>query len=313
MVANIPEATRVSPPPDRPDLMERGVAQTRTKGRTLERIWAVVIYELVWDVRKWRTYIVVPLVMFAAFAVGFEHGLFGAGSAIHTWWESTISFVDDGLISGIFPLMIGAFLASDALATEFDKGVAQTLFAQPIRRGEIYFGKLLEKGILLIILSSVTVGIALGAADISLGGQIQLAWAPGFVALLTLVFLNFAAVAFFLGSFLRSGTLVIGGTLGVFVGVTVATLVAFFTLGVGYWAYAVPMVNSDPLVGALQLIISSPAGSTIISENAGPLGSRMLTVSNFDNLVYALVSVLTESAALLGLGYLLYRRSEVKG
>ena len=313
MSANNPGTTTLSGPTGREIRGVQHIAVRKTGGRAIERVWAVVVYELLWDLRKWRTYIVVPLVLLAALAVGYGYGLFGSGYAKPTWWETTVSFVDTGLISGIFPLMIGAFLASDALATEFDKGIAQTLFAQPIRRGEIYFGKILEKGILLLILSSITVLVAAGAAEASVGGQIQLGWAPAFVLLLTLVFLNFAAIAFFFGSFLRSGTLVIGATLGAYFGATIAVIVAIFTVGMGYWLYAVPMVSSDPLIGALQSIIVSPSGSTVLTSSVGPLGSHRFTVPNLANFLYALVSVLAESATFLGLGYLLYRRSEVKG
>lgn len=280
------------------------------------QVWAVAVYEFLWDVRKWRTYIVVGVVLLVTLSIGlnpraFSGGPGGFGGVSPIWWETTVSYVMLYLISGIFPLLIGGVLSTDSLSTEFDKGTIAALLAQPIRRSELYCGKLLEKTLLLLVVAAVLVGLALGTCDLSAGTQQQLVWVAPFVLGVTLVFIGFAAMAFFLGSLLPSGSATLGAMLGIFFALFIAGALLVVWYGFGDWVYFVPMLNGVELIPALQAWVASPGGTTAISVSLG--ASRSVTVSTASNLAFCTLGVVAESVILFLLGYLLFRRAEVKG
>ncbi|MGI0068421.1 MAG: ABC transporter permease [Thermoplasmata archaeon] len=282
---------------------------------SFRRARAVAVYEFLWDVRKWRTYVVVPLVMLVAVLIGLGPRLLPGGfSGVDpaTWWESTLSVLNTSLLSGIFPLLVGGFLATDSLAMEFDKGTIAGLFAQPVRRAEIYLGKVLEKGIFLLALAALTVALAVGASELSSGAQSDLAWAAAFALSMLLVFLMFAALAFFLGSVIHSGTIVLGALLGLYFALIIGSALLFLQYGFGYWLYFVPVFNCVGLVPALQAYIAHPGGTTTINVNFVVAG-RSAIVGNALNLELSLVGVILGIVVLFLVGYLTFRRAEVTG
>ena len=288
-------------------------------------MWAVARYELTWDLRKRRTYLIVGLFLFTAFVLGYlvpitagksvaegqtQLGIiFGGG----LWWVEVAYMAFNTFMSGLFFLFIGGFISADSLASEFDHNTAVPLLSQPIRRAEVYVGKFLAKIILLLVVSVLFTLLVLAASEISIGAQAQLDMLPLLVFAEFGAFLEFAALAFFLGSFARSGEMVLGLLITVFIMITAVVLVLGLKFGLQESMFLIPVVNADFLLNVIPYYIVQPWGVMVLQGYALGAGPTVpVTVTVISALQYVLaglaISVLTPLAA----GYYFFRRAEVK-
>jgi len=149
------------------------------------RMWAVARYELIWDLRKRRTYLIVGVLFLAALIFGYLVPAIGgkwttlppfsSGASFESslWWVNAVNVAFNALASGLFPLLIGGFIAADSLATEFDTNTIVPLLSQPVTRLEVYGGKFLEKFLLLLFVSALFTLMVLIASEASVGDQAQ--------------------------------------------------------------------------------------------------------------------------------------------
>jgi ABC-type transport system involved in multi-copper enzyme maturation permease subunit len=290
-------------------------------------MWAVARYELTWDLRKKRTYVVVGLLLFAAFAFGYlwpviwgksvataqlQIGIsFGSG----LWWVAAVWIAFNYIASGLFPLLIGGFISADSLASEFDSGTVVPLLSQPVRRVEVYFGKFLAKLLLLLAVSILFTILVLVLSEASVGAQTHLDMLPLLVFAELGAFLEFVALAFFIGSFSRSGAMVLGVliAMGAMIGVT--ALVVELQFGFQESMLFLPLVNALFLLGnVIPWYIVHPSGVMVVQGymlGAGP--TLPVTVAVVSALQYALAGLAVTVAVPLVAGYYLFRRAEVKG
>jgi len=313
----------MSPMPSTTDLSENpaereGMADLPSAGRT----WAVARYELVWDLRKKRTYLVLALLLFAGFGFGYLLPVIAGKSVAATdygnftdnlWWLNIVFLLFNGFISGLFPLLIGGLISTDSFATEFDKNTIVPLLSQPVRRVEVFVGKLVEKFLLLLLVSVLLTALAIATSEVSMGGQLHPEWLP-LVALTAFgAFLEYAALAWVISPLLRSRSMALGGLIGLFFGITVGFSLLTLRFGLQEWMFLLPVVNVDSLIYVVSRYLVNPSGSILLVATAGVVQSPANSVSAVSALRFALAGLAIEIVVPLIAGYYFFRRAEVKG
>ena len=292
---------------------------------SLRRMWAVARYELAWDLKKKRTYLIVGLFLFAAFVYAYllpivagesiTTGLtpLGISSVSDLWWVMVVYFVFNTFVSGVFPLLIGGFVAADSLASEFDENTITPLLSQPVRKVELYAGKFVEKILLLLVVSALFTLLILAGSEASVGAQAQLYMFPLLVFAEFGAFLEFAALAFFFGSFSRSGLMVLGILIAVFLGITGTVLVLGLKFGLQESMFLVPMMNADFLINVVPYYIYQPWGVMVLQGRFNGAPTQPVVVTVTSALEYSLLGLVMIVVSALIAGYFIFRRSEVKG
>ena len=287
-------------------------------------MWAVARYELTWDLRKKRTYLIVSLFLFAAFVYAYLLPIV-AGKSITTgrtelgingvsnlWWVSVVYLVFNTFVSGLFPLLIGGFIAADSLASEFDKNTIVPLLSQPVRRVELYAGKFLEKILLLLAVSVLFTLLVLAGSEVSVAAQAQLYMFPLLVFAEFGAFVEFAALAFFFGSFVRSGAMVLGILIALVFGITGTLLLLGLQFGLQESMFLVPIANADFLLQAVPYYVYQPWGVMVIQGYLMSAPTQPVVVTVISALEYVLSGLAIIVVSSLAAGYYFFRGAEVK-
>lgn len=292
---------------------------------SLARTWSIARYELTWDLRKKRTYIVLALFLFAAFYFGYLLPTL-AGKSVTTgpsqlgvsitgdlWWVLAHNLAFNTFMSGLFPLVIGGFISADTLASEFDSGTIVPLLSQPVRRSEVYVGKLLAKVILLLGVSIAFTLLVLVGSEASIGAQSHLDMLPLLVFADFGALLEFTALAFFLGSFSRSGAMVLGILITIFFFVTAAVLVLGLQFGFQESMFFLPVANGDFLFTVIPWYVVQPWGVMVLQGNMLTAPTVPVVVTVISAMQYVVAGLAATVAVPLAAGYYLFRRAEVRG
>lgn len=292
---------------------------------SLSKTLAVARYELTWDLRKRRTPIVVGLILLASLYFAYfvpiifgksittETTLLGISFGSELWWVNTVFDVFNLFASGLFPLLIGGFIAADSLATEFDENTIIPLFSQPVRRAEVYVGKLFAKVLLLLGVSVLFTLVTIGFSEASLGAQGNLGMVPLMVFAEFGAFLEFAAIGFFIGSIARSGMFVLGLLFGLFFGVIWTVLLLGFQFGIQEPMFLLPVANAGFLLQVIPYYVFQPWGVMVLQGIALGAYTQQVVVTVVSAMEYVLAGLLVNLAAFLVVGYYFFRRAEVKG
>ena len=292
---------------------------------SLARIWAVARYEMTWDLRKRLTYVVVGLIFIASFYFAYlvpiifgksitaEDTLLGISFGSKFWWDYTSFEVFNLFVSGLFPLLIGGFIAADSLATEFDKNTIIPLLAQPVTRLEVYAGKFLAKFLLVLAVSILFTLLTLGFSEVSLGAQANVYMAPLVLFAELGAFLEFAALGFFLGSLARSGSMVVGLLLGSLFGVVWTVLLLGFQFGIQESMFLLPVTNAGFLLQVVPYYVFQQWGVMVLQGVALGDFTQPVSVTVISAMEYVLAGLSINIIAFLVAGYYFFRRAEVKG
>lgn len=294
------------------------------KGLSFAKVWAVARYELTWDLRKKRTYLIVGIFLFAALYFGYILPVIN-GKSITTvsynngpsvgsdlWWVTAVYLAFNYPISGVFPILIGGFISADSLGSEFDSNTIVPLLSQPVRRLEVYAGKFVEKLFLLLFVSAVFTLLVLATSEISVGAQSHLEMFPLLMSAQLGAFLDYAALAFFFGSFVRSGTMVLEILVGVFF-VMLATVTALILqIGEQVWTFFLPVANADFLLHVVPYYIFQPSGTMILLGGYMGNWSPPVAVASISALEFVAAGLVVNLFVALVGGYYIFRRAEVK-
>lgn len=289
------------------------------------RTWAVTRYELTWDLRKKRTPVVVGLILLASFYFAYlvpiifgksittETTLLGISFGSKLWWVNTAFEVFNLFATGLFPLLIGGFIAADSLATEFDESTIVPLLSQPVKRLEVYIGKFFAKFLILLAVSVLFTLLTLVFSQVSLGAQGNLDMIPLVMFAELGAFLEFAALGFFLGSIARSGSMVIGLLFGLFFGVIWTVLLLGFEFGIQEPMFLLPVANAGFLLQVIPYYVFQPWGVMVLQGVALGAYTQQVTVTVVSAMDYVLAGLSVNLTAFLVAGYYFFRRAEVKG
>ena len=292
---------------------------------SLGKTWAVARYELTWDLRKKRTYVILGLFLFTALVYGyllpivagksFEAWTFlqGANTGNALWWIDAHNVAFNTFVSGLFPLFIGGFIAADSIGSEFESDTIVPLLSQPIRRSEVYVGKLMEKALLLLVASTVFTLLVVAGSEASVGAQSHLEMIPVVVLAEFGAFLEYTALAFFIGAIVRSGTATLGVLIALFMLILGTVLVGSLQTGEQEYMFLLPTVNADFLLKAVFYSIFQPFGVMALDGYALGAGYTMqAVVSVVSALEYAVVGLLANLLVAFAAGYYFFRRAEVR-
>ena len=289
------------------------------------RTWAVARYELRWDLRKKRTYIILGLFLFAAFVFAYllpsiagksitESGLLnGVSLGSDLWWVNVHSLVNSIEVSGVFPLLIGGFIAADSLASEFDSGTIVPLLSQPVRRAEVYAGKLLGKILLLMAISVLFTLLVVVGSEISVGVQSHLEMIPLLVFAEFGTFLEYTALAFLFGSLARSGSMVLGILVATSFLILSTMLALSLRFGEQEAMFLLPMVNVDFLLKVVPYYVFQPWGVMVLQ--GGFLGNYTppVAITVVSGVEYAVAGLSANVVVALLAGYYFFKNAEVRG
>ena len=134
---------------------------------TISRLFAVARYEFTWDIRKYRTIVMLFVILLATIGYGIIQPMLLLTPAErlalgNNWWMNVIGqHLFTEVVIGVLPLVVGGTLATDSISQEFDKGWIVPLMSQPVSKAEIYIGKVFEKIILCCIFSLVVITVSL--------------------------------------------------------------------------------------------------------------------------------------------------------
>jgi len=293
---------------------------------SMRKTWAVARYELTWDLRKKRTYIILGLFLFGALVFGYLlptivgtsmvawTTLQGVNTGSALWWVDAHNVAFNVFVSGLFPLFIGGFVAADTIGSEFDSNTIVPLLSQPVRRAEVYAGKLLEKVLLLLAVSIIFTLLVIAGSELSIGAQSHLEAVPLVVLAEFGAFLEFTALAFLIGSLVRSGTTTLGLLIAVFMVILTTVLVVSLQTGEQEYMFLLPTVNADFLLKSTFYYIFQPFGVMVLDGYA--MGGGYVspaTVGVVSAMEYSVVGLLANLLAAFAAGYYFFRRAEVKG
>jgi ABC-2 type transport system permease protein len=292
---------------------------------SLAKIWAVTRYELTWDLRKKRTPVVVGLILLASFYFAYlvpiifgkpiteERTLLGISFGGGLWWVNTVFDVFNLFATGLFPLLIGGFIAADSIATEFDENTIIPLLSQPVSRLEVYVGKLLAKFLILLAVGVLFTLLTIGFSQASLGAQENLGMVPLVVFAVFGAFMEFAAIGFFLGSIARSGMMVLGLLIGLFFGVIWTVLLLGFQFGIQESMFLLPVANAGFLLQVVPYYVFQPRGVMVLQGVALGDYTQQTMVTVVSAMEYVLAGLTVNLVAFLVAGYYFFRGAEVKG
>ena len=287
--------------------------------------WAIARYELTWDLRKGRTYLILGVLCLAAFyfgylvpAIGGKWTMlppFNSGASFENslWWVNGVNVAFNALASGLFPLLIGGFIAADSLATEFDTHTIVPLLSQPVTRLEVYCGKFLEKFLLLLFASALFTLMVLIASEASIGAQARLDAFPLVVFFEFGAILQFAALAFLVGSLVRSGSMVLGIITGLLFVIYPTVLVLALQFGLQEPMSLLPLVNAAFLLRVMPYSIIQPSGSLVLQGAILGNWTPQVTVTVMSAIEYVMAGLVVNVAAAFVAGFYFFRKAEVKG
>jgi ABC-type transport system involved in multi-copper enzyme maturation permease subunit len=291
---------------------------------SLARTWAVARYELTWDLRKKRTYIVLGLFLFAAFYFGYLFptisgklsttgpNQLGVSTSSDLWWVLVHNLAFNIFVSGLFPLFIGGFIAADAIASEFDNGTIVPLLSQPVKRAEVYVGKLLEKVLLLLAVSILFTLLVIAGSEVAVGPQSHLDMIPLVVFAEFGAFLEYTALAFLTGSLVRSGSMVLGILVAAFILILGTVLALSVQFGEQESMFFLPMANADFLLKVIPYYVIQPFGVMVLQGNVLTTSTLPVTVTVSSAMEYAVVGLLANLVVAFAAGYYFFRGAEVK-
>lgn len=279
------------------------------------RLWAVSLYEFKWDLRKKRLFFAIGVVVLILVAVGaLFRTVFGSnyGNVSSDLWDVLIEVVSNDFLSGIFPLMLGLMVAGESIAWEFDRETIVPLLSRPVSRGEVYMGKFLEKILFVIGISALFTGLAIIIAEVVAGSQSYLAWSPVVALSFALEVMVFVSLGFFLGTIIRTPGFLVVFIIIIFFGLLFGGVYVESQVGVPLWVALIPLFNINLIQGPLNAFYHNPSSNITTSYNVGGItGQSVVPVAPL--LGYAVSGVLLTVIVLTIAGYLIFRRSEVKG
>ena len=242
-----------------------------------------------------------------------ERTLLGVSFGSGLWWANTVFEVFNLFVTGLFPLLIGGFIAADSLATEFDENTIVPLLSQPVSRLEVYVGKFFAKLLILLAVSVLFTLLTIGFSQASLGAQENLGMVPLVIFAEFGAFLEFAAIGFFLGSIARSGMMVLGLLFGSLFGIVWTVLLLGFQYGIQETMFLLPVANTGFLLQVIPYYVFQPWGVMVLQGVALGAYTQQTVVTVVSAMEYVLTGLAVNLVAFLAAGYYFFRRAEVKG
>lgn len=283
----------------------------------MSRLFAVARYEFIWDFRKYRTIVMLFVLLLATAGYGILQPILLLTPAQrlalgNNWWMKVIGqYLFTRVVIGLLPLMVGGTLATDSISQEFDKGWIVPLLSQPISKAEIYAGKVFEKVIMCCIFSLVVITVSLVASYVVDSPASYLNLLPYIFLSVVVTFFGFAAIALLLSSLIKNSSVVFGSMLGLLVLLIIVYFaVVFYSNGYNPWMNAVPMINESMFPSVIGQYMLNPNGN--LPFDASSFGvTKTESISALSIFSSSIISVLVELGLVLSVGFYFFRKREL--
>lgn len=279
------------------------------------KIIALAKYQGTIDFRAGKTYVLFAMVVFLSIAYSYIIPKYAAGylfdyvKSPYAWME-TSSAAFTTIVAGLSAVLIGGLLSSDVLSEEFESGSISRLISLPVRRWEVYTGKLLEKMILALIFALIFVFIALLSSWLLAAPVGFKEWILPYLLGICLVFMCFSSIGFILGPLLKKTSIVFSATMGIWVLFIVVYGLSLFKIGMSVATFAIPFSNATLVPSALQSYAINSTGTFYFSFKVAS-STRTFTLSRESYLLYTVLFTFAETLSVLFAGLFLFDRRQI--
>lgn len=283
----------------------------------MNSVIAVARYEALWDLRRFKTLILVSIAIFISVSFSYlipkyANGAFQDYSGGPLSWMFSSSAIFTSIAIGFTAVITGGVMTTDTFAYEFDKGTMSRLFSMPVSRTSIFAGKILEKLLVCLIMGIIVVMVSYLCSISLFGAQMDATWIPAMILSVCLLFMSYASVGILLGTIVRQPSLIFGIVFGIWIlALTLYTFLAF-RLGFKLYFQAIPFLNGALLPNTIFDYVKNPGGSGNFSIGVFGNSSRSVLISNTSYLQYTLIACLLETVIILVLAALIFNRAKVK-
>ncbi len=283
---------------------------------SFQRMKGIFEYELRWDLRKKKVLFAISFVLIIVTIIGvfFKYFFTGGNPSNSDFeWSNIIIILTNGFISGLFPLIIGGAISVDSVAWEIDKGTIIPLLSQPVKRSEIYFGKIVEKFLIILLLSLLLVFLSLVLSIITVGRQEYLIWLVPVALAFLLETMVFVSLTFMLGALIKQSGFMMLMLTGIYLSILIGSVLLMLKQGFHLWMTLIPLDGVNNLMISIQQFFLRPNGTIFVNYNLGSEFSRGTWVNVSQLLLYSILGSILSVIIFIIIGYVAFYRFEVKG
>jgi ABC-type transport system involved in multi-copper enzyme maturation permease subunit len=219
------------------------------------RFWAIVRYELLWNIRK-KKFIGVIIIAFAFATLSWALPV-----VLSATTDQTITANPDYAITFTIPVfgifLFALIIAMNSISSEFESGTIVPLLTKPVSRTMVFLGKLLATFVIILVTYSILFAYTIIAGIFVYGPQNNLHLVP--LGLLGNILSTFIWIAIILAAGALSKSTIVSAliALGVFIGLLLAVPI------VSVFAGPSPALNYVPSSGASGTMITTQAPISI--------------------------------------------------
>jgi ABC-type transport system involved in multi-copper enzyme maturation permease subunit len=231
------------------------------------RFWAIVRYELLWNIRK-KKFIGVIIIAFAFATLSWALPV-----VLSATTDQTITANPDYAITFTIPVfgifLFALIIAMNSISSEFESGTIVPLLTKPVSRTMVFLGKLLATFVIILVTYSILFAYTIVAGIFVYGPQNNLHLVP--LGLLGNILSTFIWIAIILAAGALSKSTIVSAliALGVFIGLLLAVPI------VSVFAGPSPALNYVPSSGASGTMITTQ-GPISIGTGTDNIGVNLI-------------------------------------
>jgi ABC-type transport system involved in multi-copper enzyme maturation permease subunit len=239
----------------------------RTRPSWFSRFWAIVRYEMLWNIRK-KKFIGILIIAFIFTTLSWVLPVVISVTTDQPITENpeyAVTFTIPAIIMVLFAIMT----AINSISSEFESGTIIPLLTKPVSRTMVFLGKLLAAFIIILITYSVVYAYTLVGGLFVYGAQNNLQLVP--LALIGNVVSTFIWIAIILAAGALSKSTIVSAliALGFFIALLFAVPVVATLAGPS------PALNYFPSSGTSG-IMNSTRGSISINTGTDSIGTNLI-------------------------------------
>jgi ABC-type transport system involved in multi-copper enzyme maturation permease subunit len=231
------------------------------------RFWAIVRYELLWNIRK-KKFIGVIIIAFAFATLSWALPV-----VLSATTDQTITANPDYAITFTIPVfgifLFALIIAMNSISSEFESGTIVPLLTKPVSRTMVFLGKLLATFVIILVTYTILFAYTIIAGVFVYGPQNNLHLVP--LGLLGNILSTFIWIAIILAAGALSKSTIVSAliALGVFIGLLLAVPI------VSVFAGPSPALNYVPSSGASGTMITTQ-GPISIGTGTDNIGVNLI-------------------------------------
>jgi len=238
------------------------------------RFWAVVRYEMLWNIRK-KKFLGVVIVAFALATIGWVLPVISS-NATGQPIEANPNYAATYTIPAIGMFLFALITAMNSISSEFESGTVVPLLTKPVSRTMVFLGKLLATFIILLVTYAILFVYGVIGGAIVYGPQNNLHLLP--LGLFGNILSTFIWIAIILaaGALSKSTILSTLVALGFFIGILFAVPI------ISVFAGPSPALNYVPGSGASGTMIT-PQGQIGVGAGTDNIGANLINYALYSS------------------------------